>query len=486
VGFLTPGKTIAFIHQYAGYHLIFFSFFLWVAWLVKLHHRKVKSILRQHYGGGLSAVVLMALIFCIAPPRFKVLADETNLIGISMAMYQSKQAVLPLKGVDLDYRKPDYTTTIDKRPLLYPLLVSFVHSLRGYSPSNGFILNFILGIGVLFVLYLFVCDLFSPYSAYLAILATASLPVFVTWVTSSGFETLNLFFIVFTLFLFNRVYTRQSIPHAELLFLTLVLLAQCRYESVVFTVAVLFLLPMLLNKKSIPRLSIITYLTPVLFIPVVWLPRLYADLPDINRINEALIYTRSLYDAFSFSNLIANSPKNLMAFSGLEPHLGFTPVISALAGAGAYLLTKNLITNFKNQSPRYKSMCLYACVTLALLYVVQFSFYRGDLTLYTQNRFAMTYLPFMVLLAIFLVHSILNKAKATAKIMVVIFFILHLIYFWPYGSQQLLVNGGSIPNEYNKTLRFIEGNFKDHSAILVICERPNLYLVQYRGALDFR
>jgi hypothetical protein len=32
----------------------------------------------------------------MAPPKFKVLSDETNLIGVSMAMYQSKKASLPL------------------------------------------------------------------------------------------------------------------------------------------------------------------------------------------------------------------------------------------------------------------------------------------------------------------------------------------------------------------------------------------------------
>jgi len=482
---LTPKHLVSFLHEHFGYYFIFASFFLWLTYLSKLCFKQLKSIFLNHYGGLLLSTILIGLIFCIAPPKFKVLSDETNLIGISMDMHQSKKATLPIKGFNLDYRLPDYTRIIDKRPLLYPLLVSFVHSLRGYSAYNGFVLNFLLGIGVLFVFYLLVCDHFSRFYAYLGILMVASTPLFVIWVTSSGFETLNLFFIVFTLFLFSRVLAGKNIQNAELLFLTLVLLAQCRYESAVFTVAVLFLLPMFLNKEAISKLSIITYITPVLFIPVVWLPRLYAGLPDINRVNEALIQAPSLYDAFSFSNLAANSPKNLVALLGLDPYLGFTPVISALSVAGVYLLTKKLITDYQNKSARYKTMWGFGAVTFGLLYFIQFSFYRGDLTIFTQNRFAMTYLPFMVIPAIFFVHEILNNSKTAPKIVVVIFFVLHLVYFWPYGSQQRHTNVGLFPYEYNKTLQLLKDQFNSNSNLLVISDRPNVYLVQFKGAVDY-
>jgi uncharacterized pyridoxamine 5'-phosphate oxidase family protein len=50
----------------------------------------------------------------------------------------------------------------------------------------------------------------------------------------------------------------------------------------------------------------------------------------------------------------------------------------------------------------------------------------------------------------------------------------------------LLVNRGTIPYEYNKTLNYIRNNYESHSKILVICERPNLYIVHYPGALDFK
>ena len=484
-GMLPSPKSIYFILEYSGYYFILFSFFLWLAHLIKLNFAQLKLILLKHYDGLLLSSILMLLIFCIAPPKFKILNDETNLVGVSMSMYQSKKASLPIQGVNLDYRQPEYKTTIGKRPLLYPLLVSFIHSLRGYSAYNGFVANFILGILALFVIYLFICDYFPRIYALLSILILASLPNFVLWVTSSGFETLNLFFIVCTIFLFKKVLTSRSIQQAELFFLTLVLLSQCRYESIIFTIAILFLLPMLLDKKSISEFSFLTFITPVLFIPIIWQPRLYAGQPVVNKVGSAVVQTPNLLQSFSFSNIFSNSASNLTVFLGLDPHLGFSWMVSAISIAGFYQMTKRLIVDYRSKSSQFRTMWYFTAATFCLLYLVQVSFYLGNMTIYTQNRFAMAYLPCMVVPAVFFIHEILNKAHISKKILVVIFFVFHLLYFWPYGSQQLLVNTGSIPYEYNTTLRYLKDTFKRNTNILIISERPNLYIVHYKGAVDF-
>jgi len=484
-GILIPKKFTGYIFENSGYYFIFVSFLLWVASLLNLFSSKFKSLTRQHWPALLLCTSLMVLIFYMAPPKFKILNDETNLIGVSMSMYRSKMVSLPIQGFILDYKKPEYKTTMDKRPLLYPLLVSFMHGLRGYSAFNGFVVNFICGILVLFIFYLFIYDHFPRLYALLSILILASLPNFVMWVTSSGFETLNLFFIIFTIFLFNRVLVSQNIQQAELLFLTLVLVSQCRYESVVFTTAILFLLPMLLKKKSISDWSIITFISPVLFIPIIWSNRLYADLPVVNKLAANVAQVPNLFEAFNFSNLVSNTPPNLLVFLGLDPHLGFSWLISAMSIAGIYLMTKKVIVDFRGASVRFRTMWFFGVLTFSLLYVVQVSFYLGNMTLYTQNRFAMAYLPYMVLPAIFFVHEVLKKANKTKEILISVFFVFHLIFFWPYGSQQLLVNSGAIPYEYNKTLSYIQDNFKSNSDILVISERPYLYTVHYAGAVDF-
>jgi hypothetical protein len=193
----------------------------------------------------------------------------------------------------------------------------------------------------------------------------------------------------------------------------------------------------------------------------------------------------NLYEAFSFSNFISNSATNLIVFLGLDPHLGFSWMVSALSIAGLYMMTKRFIVNRLSTGLQFRIMCLYGVLTVCMLYFIQVSFYLGNMALYTQNRFAMAYLPFIVFPAVFFVHRLLNHADISKKIFVFIFFIFHLFYLWPYGSQQLLVHTGSIPYEYNKTLSYLNDNFEHNSNILIISERPNLYIVHYKGAVDF-
>ena len=483
---ILPSKNyIAILFERTGYYFVFVAFFLWVAYLSKFYFSKFKLLFLKHYSGLLLSTILMAIIFCIAPPKFKILADETNLVGISMSMYQSKKASLPLRGINLDYRKPEYASKIDKRPILYPLLISFVHTLRGYSGYNGFVVNFVCGIMVLFIFYLFVYECFSRLYAFVSLLIVASLPNFVIWVTSSGFETLNLFFILVALFLFYKVIYTRSIRHAELLILTLVLVSQCRYESIIFTVSILFLVPILLNKEAINRLSIFTYLSPLLFIPAFWLHRIYADRPITDIMAMGTVQVPSLFDAFSITNFISNASANLIVFLGLDPHLGFSPVISAMSIAGFYLMTKKLIVGHKSTSLQFRTMWLFGFLAFGLLYIIQVSFYLGNMALYTQNRFAMAYLPVMVFTAIYFLHYLLNRTNTNKKVVILLLFVFHLVYLWPYGSQQLLVKTGSIAYEYNKTLRYLNDNFKRNSGILIICERPYYYIPHYNSAVDF-
>jgi hypothetical protein len=212
-------------------------------------------------------------------------------------MYQSKKASLPLRGFNVDFQKPEYLRLQSTRDqCLYPLLDFFcTHYCEDIRPITDLLLISFAGFWSLFIFYLFIYEHLPRIYALISLLIIASLPIFVIWVTSSGFETLNLFFILVTLYIFNKALSTRSIRHAELLLLTLVLVSQCRYESAIFTVAILFLLPIHFNKKSIASLSISTYLTPILFIPTFGLTRLYADRPIVDKMAMGAVHVPEVY-----------------------------------------------------------------------------------------------------------------------------------------------------------------------------------------------
>ena len=72
----------------------------------------------------------------------------------------------------------------------------------------------------------------------------------------------------------------KDAPSAELLFLTSILLMQCRYESVIFGIALLTLLPQLIRKDMIKQYSIVAFLTPLLIVPILWQRRLFMNVSE--------------------------------------------------------------------------------------------------------------------------------------------------------------------------------------------------------------
>ena len=109
-GILIPRKSVLFIFEYSGYYFILISFLLWMVSLLNLYASKLKSLILQHWSVLLLCTTLMVFIFCMAPPKFKILNDETNLIGVSMSMFRSKTVSLPIQGFNLNYKKPEYKT----------------------------------------------------------------------------------------------------------------------------------------------------------------------------------------------------------------------------------------------------------------------------------------------------------------------------------------------------------------------------------------
>lgn len=56
----------------------------------------------SQYPGLIVSVVFIGLIFTMSSPYFKILADESNLIGTSLSMHPNKTAWLPYQGLQLN------------------------------------------------------------------------------------------------------------------------------------------------------------------------------------------------------------------------------------------------------------------------------------------------------------------------------------------------------------------------------------------------
>ena len=473
-------EQIKILFKHATYIIVSILFIIWTLQLAGLYGKKCKPGLKLHWPALLLSVVLVTFIFVISPPKFKVLTDEANLIGVSMMMHADKTAAMPIEGIYTDIAPPQFLTQIDKRPVFFPFLVSVVHAVVGYSPINGFILNFILGSALLFSLYLTVSKVLTRTYGLLSILMLASTPLFVVYVTSGGFEVLNALFMVLCFLILIEVYKHQNETRiTELLLLTLLLLAQCRYESVIILpLFVIILLPIFWRQKFLSKMSLWGGLMPLFLLPVAWQRLLYLNHPELNKIGYNVF--QGINSPFSLKNLIHNLDDNIYVLLGLDPNWGFSIILSGLGLIGIYLLCKNLV--LKKDAPLGKSVFIAGITSFVVLLGVISAFHWGKFTIPMDNRLALVFTPFIVWSSIYGVYRIGHHIRHQPAATLTIVFIFHLLFFWPIGAAQRVSNSMALPYEYQNALAYLNAHYPNRSNTLILTEHPNMYVIHKYSA----
>lgn len=233
--------------------------------------------LRHHYAWPFWAtlVPLTLFLWMIQDVGFKVLMDEINLLGTSMCLHLDKQAYTVLRGYELGGVFLPLDGFIDKRPLLFPFLLSIMHDLTGYRPENAFYFNLALTPVALSLCYTLGVLLSGARGGVLAMLLLACFPMFNQCAHGGGFEALNLVMILSAM-LCACLYLRRPEPGSLSVFcLSAVLLANVRYESVLFVgpVAIIVILGWLRAEKVL--LSRGLFYAPILLLPIPMLHRIF-------------------------------------------------------------------------------------------------------------------------------------------------------------------------------------------------------------------
>lgn len=367
---------------------------------------------------------------------------------------------------------------MDKRPVFYPFLVAGLHALSGYRPQNGFVLNFIAGFGVLIAGYFTVLRFLPKPYALAAIMLMASAPCFVIYTTSGGFETLNLLFVLLTfLALIHCLDTGAGVAETVVLFLTLLLFAQCRYESIIFIPIVgLALVRFLLKKDFFQNASWLTCVTPIFLIPMLWQRKGFEGTLEmlVSKVEHETF--EAAEQLFSFKSLFQNIDDNLFVLLGINPDYGFTPFLSLLAIVGIYLLIRRAV--LKRGDEVGTILVAVAAASFLGLLILLSSNHWGLFTLPMTNRFAMVFLPYLVGAAVFGAYSICQALNMRSSVALLVVLGAHLVFFWPYGFQQRIANFMALPYEYQQATELIGQRYKKNGSTVILAEQPNLYLIQ--------
>ena len=228
--------------------------------------------LKDNWRGLVLAAAVSLVAILAIQPALRVLADETNLLGVSKNLHFNKTADFATTGKWYYEAYWNLNVTTDRRPALFPFLVSLLHSFWGYSYANAFHLNALLIPFYVFVAYRLAKSLGGEVFGLLAGAFVVAHPITLMSARSGGFDLMAGFFALLSVKCFLDYAREPTANRLALLWLNLCMLAHVRYEgaaSIVASAVVLLALRMVKWEHVKPYLFVYLF-TPLFALPRIW------------------------------------------------------------------------------------------------------------------------------------------------------------------------------------------------------------------------
>ena len=435
-------------------------------------HNEFLNYCKKHKWAIFLAFLLTLCGGFVSKPEFRILADETNLLSISQALYENRECKNYTSATYYYYGfKNVISYEIDKRPALFPLTVSFFHSAFGYRPENAFAVNILACFFSLLILYNLVCSRFGRFWGKCSMVLLSAYPLWVLYYTSAGFEVFNLLFSLILFWYLAKFIKDPTAVNAEVLLLMLPLISQTRYESSVALLSVLPAVFLMLPKIEYRKFSYKLFILPLFFIPVAWL-RLLTDNAkglQVDEVGKA---------AFAWEHFLINIKKAVSFFRGEDIAYGVIPVVTYLALAGLIWLSLVTVTKaVKEKKLDYRRIIFWSGLLLFyfLHAVIRFAYYWGDLTYRFNSRLGIIFLPIIVFGAVDFLYYISSKLRLR-RIYFALFSVILLLIYWPVAGQNLGVRDLTLYREFRAAREYLERFYPNKNEYILVADRANLYV----------
>jgi hypothetical protein len=476
-----PQALLSELYQATGFYLLFASFVYWAYLSLPRQFSATVLLLfiRQHGWIVLLFIVVVGLMFLASPLQFRILADETNLLGVANSMYQEHSFANRTSALYYFNQQHKIDSEWGIRPNLFPFLIYVMHSIKGYSAYNGFIVNAFAAVTCLWAFYWLLSRFFQPSLAIFGAISLAAFPVFVLSVTSSGFEIVNLALALTAFCWFYQYQQDQDGYHLERLALTLVLLAQTRYESAVFVFTLGLSIILMLRAPDFSKISFRILLAPFFFLPIAWQRLIKTDKSDYQVVGEDAL--------FSIDNWLKHIELAWPYFTADKALYGTIAIMFYLALTGFVIALVQLIYHRKAVQAPTKAILLASTLSVVALVVVIFAYFWGNLTAVFTIRLGIIFLPFIISFAIFALDQIIRKTpikrEHCSKVLLTLGFSLCLFY-WPTAGKNEATQTLTLNRQYQTLLTYLQQHHPMRN-ILIVTDRPGLYSVHQWGAVDF-
>ncbi|MBX3462876.1 MAG: glycosyltransferase family 39 protein [Planctomycetes bacterium] len=207
---------------------------------------------RRGWPALIGAAALVLVVVAVSPPALRVQFDESTLVAVSQGMHHERAALLATGAVPYDGGVLRLESTVDKRPPLFPFLVSLVHDLTGARIANAFAVNAVLLGGLLLLAFAALRPRLGTTAALAAPLLLLAVPLTGIVATSAGFDLLAGLLFAAVLLAALRFAAAPDGRRAAVLLALGGLFAQARYESLPALLVVLALVAWRTRGRFVP------------------------------------------------------------------------------------------------------------------------------------------------------------------------------------------------------------------------------------------
>lgn len=332
LGFVTftPRQVKPWIVAGAYYYIFaVFALFSFYAWKL-LRSRRAVWIGWLRHPGWAGAVLLTATAFTLwaDPFEHKVLFDEFVLQATAQHFHDTKEFGAVVRAYDIAGTWLAIDSFMDKRPYFFVFLVSLLHDLTGFRLANIFIVNVMLTPVFLALAYWLGRELTSRGPALFAVGLLATLPLLAQNATGAGMELHNLAMIALVCVLATLYLRAPDEDRLAALVLGTVLLAQSRYESVIFVLPAAFVIVAGWRRVGRVLLPWPALIAPLLFVPYAWHNRVLSASPVLWQLKSGQT------SRFGLGYLRENLEGAWIFFFNRTPALANSFYLSVLGGLG--------------------------------------------------------------------------------------------------------------------------------------------------------
>jgi hypothetical protein len=440
-----------------------------------LRREQVLAWVRENWRGLLIALIVTLTAGLAIEPALRVLSDEANLVGTSKNLFASKTATFTVSGKYYYDTYWDVDVALDRRPALFPFLVSLVHAVCGYSYKNVFAFNLLLLPAFVLVAYRFAKSLagetFGIVSSFFVVLH----PITLISVRSGGFDFFANFFALLVIHSLHDYCREQTPAKLATLWMNLCVFAEIRYESALFVplMLVLLLALRLFQRSTLEPYAFIHVLTPAFLLPRIWQSTLLGNVPEQEPGAVAL----------SAENFVANATEYLKPLlSPGQAYPSHSAVVIALGLFGSALWLRWLLVRLRARdwkSPRVR-FALGVGAWMALQTTICFAYVWGRAQYPSAARLVMALDTFLSFAAAWVLTRSLERWKPFIAVLLAAALFVAAV---PIASQHRLLNRLTQTRENATTWKFFER--LNEKRILIVTDRPNLFTIMNYGAMSF-